>query len=1191
VKSSILVLAGILGGFAASTGAQTAKPGAGSDPARQVAPADDTVWKAWGGEIQFRWNRALARDYGFTVSEADQALKRLDEGIDRLQVRDSNSISLAVRDHSFAGFRGGRLAVRGGFDLGLADGAIALREFTLQPNPDDAMILDVVANDGIAWFYIDRMMYKFEDEPARLSVLAMDLRIAPRLAERIGQPDVAGHVIAAMSLTAHVHGEGFAPLAQPKAPSGCGKWHECEVTPGGPQYQADVFMQTFSAQYFRRDGQADGPGGSNGRAVWVPSSTLRNNRNNGSATATIPGDPLGTSAALHSANVPWYTKFSGNFDPHGNDQHPYLIWNLYRIGADGRISQIGRSGVKHAWLTTNGSCDENPGNGHILGRGCSDTYGTGNNDDIDDLGPRSEIVPAKGLWGRCGSFHDRRINATGAAGCDGQQDSGAPCSNVGAADCSTWSFRLSARESHIDPGVNAGATYLFESWYIVRDDVNIFNTMQTRPVTFSWSGTTWPIANGSPLLLGPAIDRWMPRGTSTATQRSSDIDRPEGHARVAVKVADLGGGNHRYDYTVMNFDFAEEVITGSNPNLTVLSNDGFTDLTVLLPAGANVTDIEFDDGDIETANNWTSNVGASSIKFSSVPGAALNWGMMYRFSFTANAAPIESDLRLTTAQAGTPDHADVLTLGPGGTGIAGFTVGGNASGLAGTDGADLELNGAEALTVPGNGTFRFNTAFQTGENYAVTIERQPRGRSCDLSGESGTIAGANVNSVLLDCVGFGVRGTVSGVTGTDGVDLRLNGVETITRTTDGAFSFATPLMGGEGYTVTVARHPAGKVCEVSAGSGVIFADVTNVVVECEALPPDQVTIGGTLGGLDAGRNVTLHLNGTVSLPLSGNGAFVFPGTLPVGGNFAVTVSQHPVAQECTVAQGSGVVPPGGVSNVQVTCNDRPVTQHSVRFALSNLGAGKSVRMQLNGANTLQLTSNGSYVFGVLLSSGTDYHVTVSSQPAGQSCTVTNGDGTIDFQNIDNVTVACANLPPTYSVGGTLSGLPQGESVNVMHAGFPSAMQLTENGPFQFAMELQTGTSYNVLAVNPSVGVAQCQVTNGTGTIQSQDVTNVQITCTARMFTVSGTISGLQQGQTVTLSLNNGETLAGLGNGPFAFSTGLPNNAGFAVAVMGATGGAQCDAEPASGTVSGDDVDDVEVACEALPAGMFSDGFE
>jgi hypothetical protein len=53
--------------------------------------------------------------------------------------------------------------------------------------------------------------------------------------------------------------------------------------------------------------------------------------------------------------VPWYSKFSGSFPPYNNDQHPFLVWNMYRV-ANGAIQQIGASGMKHAFLTINSNC-------------------------------------------------------------------------------------------------------------------------------------------------------------------------------------------------------------------------------------------------------------------------------------------------------------------------------------------------------------------------------------------------------------------------------------------------------------------------------------------------------------------------------------------------------------------------------------------------------------------------------------------------------------------------------------------------------------------------------------------------------------------------------------------------------------------------------------------------------------------
>jgi hypothetical protein len=36
------------------------------------------------------------------------------------------------------------------------------------------------------------------------------------------------------------------------------------------------------------------------------------------------------------------------------------------------------------------------------------------------------------------------------------------------------------KEQQISPTVNPGASFLFESWYVAREDVNIYNSMATQ---------------------------------------------------------------------------------------------------------------------------------------------------------------------------------------------------------------------------------------------------------------------------------------------------------------------------------------------------------------------------------------------------------------------------------------------------------------------------------------------------------------------------------------------------------------------------------------------------------------------------------------------------------------------------------------------------------------------------------------
>ncbi len=116
------------------------------------------------------------------------------------------------------------------------------------------------------------------------------------------------------------------------------------------------------------------------------------------------------------------------------------------------------------------------------------------------------------------------------------------------------------------------------------------------------------------------------------------------------------------------------------------------------------------------------------------------------------------------------------------------------SGLAGT-GLVLQDNGADNLSIGGNGPFTFATALTSGDHYSVTVLNQPSGQTCTVSDGSGTIGSANVTSVAVSCVTnplprYHVGGTVSGLAGT-GLVLRNNGGDDLAVSTNGAFTFAT----------------------------------------------------------------------------------------------------------------------------------------------------------------------------------------------------------------------------------------------------------------------------------------------------------------------------------------------------------------------------------------------------------------
>lgn len=163
------------------------------------------------------------------------------------------------------------------------------------------------------------------------------------------------------------------------------------------------------------------------------------------------------------------------------------------------------------------------------------------------------------------------------------------------------------------------------------------------------------------------------------------------------------------------------------------------------------------------------------------------------------------------------------------------------------------------------------------------------------------------------CASSSVGGTASGLTGT--VTLALNGSENLAVSSDGPFTFSTPLVSGASYTVTVATQPAMQTCTVSNGTGTgAGVPVTNVQVVCTT---NSYTVGGSVSGL-AGT-VTLELNGSDTLALSGDGPFTFSTPVVSGGIYTVTVAAQPATQTCAVLNATGVVGGANVTNVQVVC--------------------------------------------------------------------------------------------------------------------------------------------------------------------------------------------------------------------------------------------------------------------------------
>jgi len=66
----------------------------------------------------------------------------------------------------------------------------------------------------------------------------------------------------------------------------------------------------------------------------------------------------------------------------------------------------------------------------------------------------------------------------------------------------------------------------------------------------------------------------------------------------------------------------------------------------------------------------------------------------------------------------------------------------------------LRLNGGNDLLRSSNGAFVFAPLLNNLASYSVSIRSQPSTQPCVLRNASGTISGANVSNVLVECVLF-----------------------------------------------------------------------------------------------------------------------------------------------------------------------------------------------------------------------------------------------------------------------------------------------------------------------------------------------------------------------------------------------------------------------------------------------------
>lgn len=391
-------------------------------------------------------------------------------------------------------------------------------------------------------------------------------------------------------------------------------------------------------------------------------------------------------------------------------------------------------------------------------------------------------------------------------------------------------------------------------------------------------------------------------------------------------------------------------------------------------------------------------------------------------------ATTETDSGTSVTDSGTTK--DSSTVKPDAATDAGATsakIGGTVVGLDGT-GLVLTNGGTDVVVPKGATTFAFPTALASGTAYNVTVKSQPNTpvQTCTVANGTGTVGKTDVTNITVTCATatYDICAMVTGLAtgtgdagiseaGTGALVLRNNAVDggagdSVSVGANGQVCFPTKVPAGGSYSVT-AQNPTNPVhtCTVTGGTGVVVAgNVTTVAVNCSI---STFTIGGNVTGL-AGTGAVATLrdgsgNPLQTAPLNMVGAYAFTNPVPSGQRYDVVVSTQPTgpSQTCTVSNGTGQVAGANVTNANIDCVTRSFTVGGTLKVPSG-----TITMRNNGGNDLT-AGPGSvpFTFTTAVLSGATYNVTVPNPPAGTTCVVTNGAGTIGAANVTNVVVDCA----------------------------------------------------------------------------------------------------------------------------------------------------------------------------------------
>ncbi|HWJ95768.1 MAG TPA: hypothetical protein VNT33_13645 [Telluria sp.] len=166
----------------------------------------------------------------------------------------------------------------------------------------------------------------------------------------------------------------------------------------------------------------------------------------------------------------------------------------------------------------------------------------------------------------------------------------------------------------------------------------------------------------------------------------------------------------------------------------------------------------------------------------------------------------------------------------------------------------------------------------------------------------------------------------------------------------------------------------------------------------------ELLLGGQVFGVTK-DGLVLQNNGGSDLNIPANAStFYFKDLIGVDSTYNVTVKSIPDnATKCEVANATGRSA-FNVQNVYVTCT---LKTHALGGSITGLGNATGLVL-VNGSNRVDVPAGATSFSMAAVGEDSPYGITILTQPAGKSCTITNNVGTMLKADITNVAVNCVN---------------------------------------------------------------------------------------------------------------------------------------------------------------------------------------